>query len=65
MATRPAQRCSSCEVLYINGVRCHEIGCPDAWRDYTVVCRWCGATFTPEERGQQFCDAGCAEAYHS
>jgi hypothetical protein len=21
-------RCDSCDLVYINGVRCHEIGCP-------------------------------------
>lgn len=25
-----AKRCDSCNVVYINGVRCHETGCPRA-----------------------------------
>lgn len=29
--------CSQCEVLVINGVACHEIGCPNATKD----CKGC------------------------
>ena len=57
--------CRSCEVLMINGLYCHESGCPDAWRDNTVECAWCGADFIPEERGQKCCSEDCAEAYYS
>ena len=57
--------CISCEVLYINGVKCHETGCPDAWKDYKRECDWCGTEFTPEYDGQQFCDDSCAEDYNS
>jgi len=28
-----ANRCQSCEVVMINGLRCHEHGCPDAAAD--------------------------------
>ena len=37
-----SNRCNSCEALMINGVYCHEAGCPDAWRDYTSECAECG-----------------------
>lgn len=56
--------CDSCEVLSINGVTCHETGCPDAWKDYQVECAWCGTEFTPEYDGQTLCDESCAASYH-
>ena len=59
-----AKRCPSCEVLYINGVRCHETGCPDAWRDEVRECKWCGTEFKPEDREQQFCDDGCYNSFY-
>lgn len=57
--------CKACDVLYINGVKCHETGCPEAWKDYDAECAWCGAKFTPEEKGQDCCSEDCAEAYHN
>ena len=56
--------CNSCEVLNINGINCHEIGCPDSWKDYTRECKWCGCDFIPEESHQQCCNDDCAEAYY-
>jgi len=58
-----SNRCHSCEVLYINGVRTHEHGCPDAWRDETRECKECGSEFEPEERMQVCCDESCSRAY--
>ena len=58
----PDGTCDSCEVLMINGVRCHETGCPSAWKDQRRECGWCGASYTPEERGQRYCSEDCAEA---
>ena len=55
--------CDSCEVLNINGINCHEIGCPEAWKDYSRECKWCGNDFIPEESDQQFCDMDCAKVY--
>jgi hypothetical protein len=55
--------CQSCQALRINGVLCHEIGCPDAWKDYSRECKNCGCNFRPEESDQQFCDEGCAASY--
>ncbi len=57
--------CSSCEALRINGVLCHETGCPDAWRDYNRECKWCGQEFKPEDHNQQFCDEACYESYNN
>lgn len=55
--------CPRCEALMINGLYCHEHGCPDAWRTETRECKWCGQGFVPEERRQVFCDDECAEAH--
>ena len=59
-----APMCASCEVLSINGVLCHETGCPEAWKSYTRECTWCGQEFTPEEKHQDCCSDDCSEAYH-
>lgn len=51
--------CQSCEALMINGVLCHEIGCPDAWRDSTRSCKWCGQEFKPDHRDEAYCTDDC------
>lgn len=56
--------CESCGALVINGVLCHEHGCPDAWKDYKRECRFCGSEFTPGERYDLFCSHSCLMAYH-
>ena len=57
--------CKSCEVLYVNGVLTHERGCPDAWKDYTRECKWCGTKFKPEEKHQGCCSHSCDVAYNN
>ena len=57
--------CDQCEVLNINGMNCHETGCPDAWKDEIRECKWCGTEFKPEDRDQQFCDVSCLESYNT
>lgn len=52
--------CDGCSPSMINGVLCHEHGCPDAWRDHTAECFECGCDFLPRERGQRICD-DCAD----
>ncbi len=47
--------CDSCSPSRINGVICHESGCPDAWRDKTYECFECGCDFAPESRHQRVC----------
>lgn len=37
--------CNSCAAATINGTKCHEHGCPDAWKDAAKECNECGATF--------------------
>lgn len=54
--------CNSCEVMSINGTNCHEIGCPDAYKDYPKDCYWCGQAFKPEYERQEYC---CDECYQS
>jgi hypothetical protein len=56
--------CDSCEAVRINGVLCHEHGCPEAWRDHKIECRECGTRFVPEVKGQQFCDDDCYRTYN-
>jgi hypothetical protein len=56
--------CDGCSPSMVNGILCHETGCPDAWRDDVRECDWCGRDFAQEERTQRFCDESCAAAYH-
>lgn len=56
-------RCSSCEVLRINGLICHETDCPDAWRTYRRECKNCGMSFVPQTRREVCCDEICAAEY--
>lgn len=55
--------CDGCSPAMVNGILCHENGCPDAWRDRLTECKWCGSTFYRQDRWQAFCDDECAEAY--
>lgn len=57
--------CDSCEALMINGVYCHEHGCPGAWRSERRKCVWCGAEFRPEEPHQHYCSKDCVNAYRA
>jgi hypothetical protein len=56
--------CDSCEVLYINGIKTHEAGCPKAYKDELRECMWCPSHFVPESNNQKFCSPECAEAYY-
>lgn len=47
--------CESCEALTVNGVLCHEVGCPDAWMGEVRTCFECGCDFRAEERYQRCC----------
>lgn len=55
--------CEQCNAVMINGVYCHEQGCPDAWKDYKKECKWCGQEFKPEWKEQICCCADCTVAY--
>lgn len=37
--------CNDCSPSRINGVLCHEQGCPSAWKDRRKECLECGAGF--------------------
>lgn len=47
--------CNGCSPAMIQGVLCHETGCPDAWRDTPRECFECGCDFLPESRFQTIC----------
>ena len=67
-------RCDQCEAAMINGVYCHERGCPNWWKHVTHECAECGSSFRTEEEpyhnagigghGSVFCDEQCARAYN-
>ena len=57
--------CDSCEALTINGVLCHESGCPDAWKDELRECKGCGQKFKPEQRDQICCCHVCTVVYNN
>lgn len=56
--------CSQCEMARINGIRCHETGCPESWRDEVRSCENCGSRFKPESKGDRFCDGGCYASFY-
>lgn len=56
--------CSGCELSRIQGVICHETGCPEAWRSELRDCPNCGSEFIPESRWQRFCDDDCGQSYY-
>jgi hypothetical protein len=58
-------KCDSCDVAVINNIICHETGCPNAWKDETRECKWCGRSFKPAEKNQEYCDSDCAKSYNS
>ena len=47
MTTKTYGRCDQCEAAMINGLYCHETGCPNArpLRRRYVECRECGREF--------------------
>lgn len=57
--------CRSCETLVINGVLCHEHGCPDAWMNEVRNCLWCGCDFKPESNNQTCCSDDCYYNHNS
>ena len=52
--------CSSCQMLRVNVLPCHESGCPDSWIDTTRECRNCECNSVPESQWQHSCDDACA-----
>ena len=62
--TLKATGCDGCNPSMVNGVLCHESGCPDAWRDSERECVWCGYLFSPSESTERFCSGSCCDSYH-
>lgn len=66
---RTRVRCGSCALVSINGVPCHETGCPDSWinprtgEGYPAPCWSCGCDFIPEERPSRY--SRCEECRES
>ncbi len=56
--------CDQCQLLRINGVVCHETGCPNAWKDSKRECKWCGKEFRPKHQAQQVCCKPCWNSYY-
>lgn len=48
-------KCESCNSATINGVFCHERGCPDSWKYRVNDCFECGCFFVLEHKDQKFC----------
>ena len=63
-------RCDQCQVVAINGIACHETGCPNSWLDPATSkplpreCKWCGSDFEPEDGYQNFCSNSCVDSYY-
>jgi hypothetical protein len=47
--------CNDCSPARINGVLCHEQGCPSAWKDYARTCVACGTSFYSPRQDQKTC----------
>lgn len=50
--------------MRINGIVCHEHGCPDAYKNETRDCTWCSVEFIPEHNDQWQCCNDCHNSYH-
>lgn len=51
---RRRRQCAQCQLVRINGLLCHEIGCPAAYKDYVYTCP-CGTDFRPKYSRQRWC----------
>lgn len=58
---RRVHYCESCQMIGINGRATHETGCPDAWLDSKVECKFCGYVFKPKQKGVVYRSASCAD----
>ena len=56
-----ANGCDGCRLAVIDGQLCHEIGCPESWRDTAISCHDCGCDFIRSERNEIVCP-DCAAA---
>lgn len=51
-------RCDQCDMLMINGVACHETGCPNSRKVYRDG-EWVRVRECPECGSELYGDAGC------
>ncbi len=51
----PWEKCDQCNPAMINGVYCHETGCPNEWRDIKKDCFECGFDFYREYQFDEVC----------
>ena len=56
-------KCPGCELVLINGVLCHELGCDFCYMFVTRECKWCGSEYWPDNMGQKFCSDECKPDY--
>jgi hypothetical protein len=52
---RLACGCNDCNPTRINGVLCHEQGCPSAWKDHARTCVECDAKFYSPHAHRKTC----------
>lgn len=55
--------CNSCDCVFVNGHKCHELGCPESYKDQIRTCKWCGQEFEPEDSNQICCNDECYQNY--
>ncbi len=55
--------CTQCELVHINGIPCHETGCPISYQDTIRECNWCGVNFNPSDQHQTECSHTCQVLY--
>lgn len=58
--------CDACQMQVIQGLPCHEAGCPEAWADEIRECEWCGSAFMAftREKESTCCSCCCDAAYY-
>jgi hypothetical protein len=49
-------KCDQCDMVAIQGIPCHETGCPNAWKDQKRTCVECGIQFPPTRYYQTVCN---------
>jgi hypothetical protein len=56
-------RCPSCQLARIQGIVCHETGCPDRHLFTFTSCLWCGQRCKARRDGRRFCSGSCYRSY--
>jgi len=64
-------KCDDCDSVTINGIPCHENGCPSdhinllTGMKHEVICNWCDSYFEPDYKRQNCCDDDCYDAFYN